>query len=181
VAAVGQYQFTSRPTSTIVNESNPGLFTPLERTVYQQNFFIPGTPQSAYSGGLRYEGKGYWSASVNVNYFDNTFIDFNPNRRTEAAIDGLNPEIGQFNSIIAQEQGDPGFTVDFFGSKSFKINDVFLYLTLGVNNILDNQNLKTGGYEQLRFDFENQDPSTFPARYYYYFGRNYFLSLAFRI
>ena len=181
VAAIGQYQYTSRPTSTIVNESNPGLFGTLERTVYMQNFYIPGTPQSAYSGGIRYEGKGYWSASLNVNYFDNIFIDFNPNRRTTDAVGGLDPEIPQFASIIEQEQGDPGVTVDFFGSKSFRFNDLFLYLTVGVNNILDNQKIKTGGYEQLRFDFENQDPSTFPARYYYYYGRNFFVQLAFRI
>ncbi|MBR9919298.1 MAG: TonB-dependent receptor [Bacteroidetes bacterium] len=181
VAAVGNYQYTSRPTSVIVNESDPGLFDPFEKTVYQQNFFIPGTPQSAYTAGIRYEGKGYWSASLNVSYFDNVYIDFNPNRRTEEAVASLSPESPTFNQIIAQEKADPGMTVDFFGSKSFKINKVFMYLTVGVNNILNNQNLKTGGYEQLRFDFENQNPETYPARYYYYYGRNYFIGLTFRL
>ena len=38
-----------------------------------------------------------------------------------------------------------------------------------------------GGYEQFRFDFENKNPDLFPSRYFYSFGRNYFVSLAFRI
>ncbi|MCB0704176.1 MAG: TonB-dependent receptor [Saprospiraceae bacterium] len=181
VAAVGRYQYTSRPTSVIINESDPGLFDPVKKTVYQQNFFIPGTPQSAYSAGIRYEGKGYWSVNLNANYFDDIYIDFNPNRRTEEAVASLSPESPQFASIIDQERGDAGFTADFFGTKSFRFNDIGLYLTVGVNNIFNNQTIKTGGYEQLRFDFANQDPTTYPARYYYYYGRNYFISLSFRL
>jgi len=71
-------------------------------------------------------------------------------------------------------------TLDLFGGKSFKINDYFVYLTIGVNNILDNTELVTGGYEQLRFDFESKNANRFPERRYYMYGRNYFINLAFR-
>ena len=58
---------------------------------------------------------------------------------------------------------------------------MFLYLNVGVSNILDNRNFITGGYEQLRFDYETKDVDRFPSRYYYAFGRNYFINLAMRI
>jgi hypothetical protein len=180
VAAIGQYIYSSRPTATIINDNDPTIAVQ-DRTIYQKNFYIPGTPQTAYTAGLRYQGKKFWFANLNFNYFDNVWLDFNPNRRTEAAVFDLEPGSEQWNNIIFQEKGDPGFTVDFFGGKSFKFGDVFLYLNVGVSNILDNQDFITGGYEQLRFDFETQDPSRFPTRYYYLFGRNYFINLSLRL
>ena len=105
------------------------------------------------------------------------------NRRTERAVFDIDPttESGLWNSILDQERADPAWTVDVFGGKSFKINDMFLYLNVGVSNILNNREFKTGGYEQLRFDFETQDPNRFPTRYFYYFGRTYFVNLTWRI
>jgi hypothetical protein len=188
VAAIGQYIYTSRPTATITNDNNPEIAV-RDRVIYQENFFVPGTPQTAYTAGLSYRGKKFWFANLNVNYFDNVYIDFNPNRRTESAVFDIDPntETDAWESILFQEKADPAMTVDFFGGKSFKFDDViggqdmFLYLNIGVSNILNNQNFITGGYEQLRFDFENQDPNRFPARYFYYFGRTYFINLSLRI
>jgi hypothetical protein len=180
VVALGQYIYNSRPTARIFNVNARELAVE-DRVVYQKNFYVPGTPQTAYTAGLSYQGKKFWFANLNFNYFDNVWLDFNPNRRTEAAVFDLEPGSDQWNGIIDQEKGDPGFTLDFFGGKSFKFGDVFLYLNVGVSNILDNQDFVTGGYEQLRFDFEEQDPSTFPTRYYYLFGRNYFINLSLRL
>ena len=179
VAAVGQYFFTSRPTVDIYNDNNAeALLSDL--LIYQKNFRVPGTPQNAYTFGIKYDGKKFWFANLNFNYYDNVWMDFNPTRRTEIGIFDIPADSPEWSAILDQEKGDPGFTVDFFGGKSFKFNDLFLYLNLGVNNILDNQNFRTGGYEQFRFDFENSDPNAFPSRYFYYFGRTYFLSLALR-
>jgi hypothetical protein len=61
----------------------------------------------------------------------------------------------------------------------FKRN-TFLVFNVGVNNILDNQNLITGGFEQLRFDYEGKNVDKFPARLFYGFGVNYFASATFR-
>ncbi|MCB0633726.1 MAG: TonB-dependent receptor, partial [Lewinella sp.] len=119
-----------------------------------------------------------------------TFIDIYPERRSLEAVSNVSdpqfqqqvvdPESQLWKDILYQEQVDGGFTLDFFGGKSWKFNKVFLYLNVGVNNILDNKDLITGGYEQFRFDFEGKDVGRFPNRYFYSFGRNYFISLAFR-
>lgn len=180
VAALGQYIYTSRPTATIVNDNDPDIAI-ADRVIYQKNFRIPGTPQTAYTAGINYSGKRYWFANLNVNYFDNVWLDFNPNRRTEEAIYDVEEGSDSWNSILAQEKAAPAWTVDFFGGKSFKIKDMYLYLNVGVSNILDNTDFITGGYEQLRFDFETKDPDVFPTRYFYYFGRTYFINLSWRI
>jgi hypothetical protein len=46
-----------------------------------------------------------------------------------------------------------------------------------ISNLLDNQDLKTGGFEQLRYD--RQNPDKFPPKFGYMFGRSYFLMLTY--
>lgn len=187
VAAVGQYFFTSRPQATIALDNSASLVDE-NRTIYAKNFRISSTPQQAFTVGLDYQGRRFWFASLNVSLFRQVWIDFNPNRRTEAAvaldetgIDRVEEGSDLWNEIISQEEADQAVTVDFFGGKSFKINDLFLYFNLGVSNILDNRDFRTGGYEQLRFDFDDKNVGRFPPRYFYAFGRTYFVSLTLRI
>lgn len=189
VAAIGEYQYTNRPTAFayIDNRAEP---LPA-KTVYIKNFNVSGTPQKAYTFGIHYSGKDFWFANLNFNYFEDVWIDFYPERRTLAAVATVaNPEFTNqvveqgsnlWNEIIDQERAPSAFTMDFFGGKSWKIDDLFIYLNLGVSNILDKQDFITGGYEQFRFDFEEKDVGRFPNRYFYSPGRTYFLSLAFRI
>jgi hypothetical protein len=189
VAAIGQYTYTNRPTVTSYLDN---VAQRLEsETVYIKNFYVPGTPQTAYSLGLSYNSPKYWFANLNFNYYDNIWIDFNPSRRTLDAIsysaepqyleDVVTPGSPLWNEIIQQTKAPAAFTVDFFGGKSFKFGDTFLYLNVGVSNILDNRNFITGGYEQLRFDFQTKDVDRFPNRYFYAFGRNFFINLAVKI
>ncbi len=188
VAALGQYTFTSRPTADIYLD-NSSLLLVEDRTVYAKNFYVPNTPQTAYSATLKYEGKQYWFANLSFNYFDDIWIDFNPNRRTDAAvsldergIDRVAQGSKLWNDIIFQEKAPSGYTLDFFAGKSFKLgSNYFLNLTASVNNILDNQNLIIGGFEQGRFDFDEKNVEVFPNRYYYMYGLNYFLNATFRI
>lgn len=180
VAALGQYIYTSRPSASIISENIADLQV-TDRVVYQKNFYVPGTPQTSYSFGLNYQGKKYWFANLNLNYVNNNWMDFNPNRRTEQAVFDLEPGTPEWNNILDQEMGQGGFTLDFFGGKSFRYRGNFLFINLGVSNILNNTNIVTGGFEQLRFDFEGQNPDRFPTRYYYGFGRTFFLNLSLRI
>ena len=110
-------------------------------------------------------------------------LDFNPTRRTEDAVLGLikseNPAL--WESILFQEKVPANYTADIFGGKSWRIKDQFIYLTVGINNILNNRNFIIGGYEQSRFDFETKDVNRFPPRYFYAYGANYFIGLSFRL
>jgi len=189
VAAIGEYQYTNRPTAFAYIDNRAEPIPP--KTVYIKNFNISGTPQKAYTFGVHYNGKDFWFANLNFNYFEDVWIDFYPERRTLAAVATVaDPEFTNqvveqgsnlWREIIEQERAPGAFTVDFFGGKSWKINDLFIYLNLGVSNILNKQDFITGGYEQFRFDFEDKDVGRFPNRYFYSRGRTYFLSLTFRI
>ncbi len=182
VAALGQYIFTSRPQAEIFIDNNgEEVQQEYTRTVYAKNFYVGGTPQSAFTVGLNYSSAKYWFANINVNYFRDRYIDFSPERRRVLSVDLLDQGSEQWNSIIEQEQTDPQFTVDFFGGKSWKIDDYFIYLNVGVSNLLNNTNFITGGYEQLRYNYEEKDVSQFPNRYYYSFGTNFFVSVTFRM
>ncbi|MFZ4402357.1 MAG: hypothetical protein ACOYO1_20185, partial [Bacteroidales bacterium] len=111
-------------------------------------------------------------------------VDFNPERRTVAALDGLNPTIpadmAKAVYIVEQTQVDGQFTLDASISKSWQVKKYNLSLNFSVSNILDNQNLITSGYEQLRFDFVDKNVDKFPPKYYYGFGRTFFVSLGVR-
>ena len=78
-----------------------------------------------------------------------------------------------------QEKVDDFFTLDLFAYKSWKVKDYFIFLTGNVSNILDNREGISGGYEQLRYD-PDRGPEWFENRYYYAYGRNYFVQLGLR-
>ena len=50
-----------------------------------------------------------------------------------------------------------------------------------VNNILNNKEMITGGYEQLRFDVRERNVDAYPPRYFYSFGTNFFVNLSLRL
>ncbi len=115
------------------------------------------------------------------------WLDFNPLRRTYAAVEGVPYKGDLYNSILAQQQLKAQYTVDFFAGYSYKLprssmfkHNAFLVFNAGVNNILNNQNLITGGYEQLRFDFADKNINKFPPKLFYAYGINYFTSITLR-
>lgn len=180
--AIGEYYFDSRPTVTITQDNNANILVQ-DRTVYLEGYNLPGIPQIAHTMSLTFRSPHFWSLSLSANYFDDSFIDPNPDRRTSLAVDGVSPTENSelYNNILGQEKFDKAITMNFFGRWSKKINNSYLIFMLGVDNILNKQDFKIGGYEQLRFDFEGKDTQRFDSRYYYAFGRTYFLSIAYRI
>ena len=192
-AAIGRYYFDSRQDATITVDNNSSqLDVDMSRqTIFAKNFRIPSSPQEAYSLGFTYRSPKYWFLSLTVNYFDQMWLDFNPIRRTPNAVDGLDmtkeDESKLFHDIIDQKQWEPQFTLDFFGGYSWKLprsmnmgSNSFLVLNAGVNNLTNNKDIVTGGFEQLRFDFETRNVNKFPPKIYYAYGLNYFVGLTFR-
>lgn len=183
VASIGQYIWTSRPDATITQDNNAEILDE-GLTVYAKNFYVSGTPQEAYTFGLSYRSPKYWSLYLNANYFNNVWIDFNPIRRTADAVDLVDQESDLWKDIIDQEKAPGAFTLNASFYKSWAVywfkERSFLALNLSVTNAFDNQDFITGGYEQLRFDFEGKDVDRFPNRYFYFPGFSYFVNLSFR-
>ncbi len=177
---IGEYIFTSRPNGIFVQDDD-GVIRD-RGTIYLKNFYVPNSPQTAGSLGLEYRAPKFWSASVTVNYFDRNYLDVSPERRTADMVFGLPDDGDLFREIITQSEAPDAFTVDLFANKSFKVDDLFLYLTAGVTNLL-NASVVTGGFEQLRFEraqVEQTGINVFPERRFYAFGTNFFLMGAIR-
>lgn len=179
-ASIGEYIYTSRPNGNFIQDDD-GVIRD-RGTIYIKNFYLPGTPQTAGSLGLEYRSPKFWSASVTVNYFDRNYLDISPERRTTDMVFGLEQGSDFYNSIVDQTKSPSAYTVDLFANKSFKIDDVFFYLTAGVTNLL-NAEVITGGYEQLRFEraqVESSGINIFPERNFYAYGTNFFVLGALR-
>jgi len=173
----GNYRYTSRADATISYDNGSKADT--SETIYQKYFYVPG-PQQAGSMGIKYRNSKYWFASINFNYFDKNYLDFAPERRTEGAISTLGPGDPLITQITEQEKISGGYTLDISIGKSWKIGTYYLAINANINNLLDNKDLITGGYEQMRFDYTGKNLLKFPPKYFYGYGRTYFLMLTFR-
>ncbi len=179
VAAKGQNYYTSRPTATITRD-NDAIDLVAGRTVYLENYYVGGSPQTVASLGLKYSSPKYWFAQVKANYFGDTYISINPDRRTAEALNGLYSDDYRVAGILDQEKLADGFTLDLFGGKSWKINHTYtIGFLLSINNLLGTTDYRMSGFEQLRYD--NVNINKFPPKYYYMYGRTYFLNLYFRM
>lgn len=177
-ASVGQYIYTSRPNATITQD-NDGSVLQENITIYAKNLYVSGTPQSAYTAGLTYRSKKFWTLYLNANRYENNWINFNPLRRTVQAVELVEQGSEQWTNILQQEKTDPAWTVDASFYKSWLIKRpkerIILSLNIGVTNLLNNTDFTNGGYEQYRFDYATRDPNRFPTRYSYMQGLNYFI------
>ncbi|MFL9483377.1 TonB-dependent receptor [Chitinophagaceae bacterium LWZ2-11] len=182
-AALGRYFYTDRQKATVTADNTAGILE--ETTVYIKNFHVPATPQEAYSTGFTYRSPKYWFISITGNYFDMMWMSLNPLRRTASAVSGVDKSSELYHEIIDQTKNPAQYTVDLFSGYSIRINrrhskSKFLSFTASANNLLNNTQLISGNYEQLRFDAATKDVNKFPPKSYYAYGRTFFISTAFR-
>ena len=176
VYAWGSYRYDSRPNATITRDNSNEPFAS-DRTVYWENYYVGGMPQTAASLGFRYNSPKYWFAGVNANYFGGIYLDPNPDRRTTEALGNFVVDDPQWDELLDQTKLDDNYTMDVFVGKSWMVNDYRIALNLSVNNILNNQDFRIGGYEQSRYDRTNVNK--FPPKYSYMYGTTYFAMLTF--
>ena len=152
-----------------------------------------GTPLSAYSLGLDYNVKG-WYFSINGNYYHRGFIDFSTYRRLGSSLgisetgSGTVGDDGNEVSVAIpeQEEFDGGFMLDLSIGKNIRLKKGRnLSINLTLNNVANNTNMKTGGYEQNRddnYDDGRERPYQFSrhSKYYYAQGINGFLNVGYR-
>lgn len=175
-------RFISRPTATISIEN--GSQPDSSKTIFINNFYLPGA-QAIGSIGLKYN-INYWFFNANVNYLAKNYLSFSPERRSEAAIGNIIWYADEYEmeikKITQEEKLDNGMTLDLSIGKSIRIDyKYFINVNFSISNILNNTDLITGGYEQMRFDFVGKDINKFPPKYFYSPGRTFYLNVSFRI
>lgn len=134
-AAVGRYYYDSKQNAVITVDNSASVLG--QQIIYAENFRLPSTPMEAYSFGATYRSPKFWFISLTGNYFDQSYLSFNPLRRTWDALKFSAPGSTAYNEIFNQTKFDAQFTVDFFGGYSWKLPKDFevnksplsLYLT----------------------------------------------------
>lgn len=190
-AAVGRYYFDSRQQAIVTVDNSAAVIG--RDIIYMENFKVPSTPMEAYSVSLNYRSPKFWFVSLTGSYFDQSYLSMNPLRRTWEALQYLSPGTADYKSVFEQTKFDAQYTIDFFGGYSWKlprayeVNDksTFLVFNVGINNLLNNKKIVTGGFEQLRYDQQliAADPvqvGKFPPRLFYAYGLNFFASATLR-
>ena len=151
---------------------------------YQQHY-VPSIPQIAASAGLAYN-YNYWFIEGDVEYFGDSYLDMNPLYRTDYAVAGPDKTVtpAEVEYMTAQERFDPCWLVNCSVGKSWYIARTYqIGFSLNVKNILNNRNVKTGGYEQTRLvdnTVGKERYYRFDPKYFYMSGVNYMLNIYFR-
>lgn len=197
VLSWGSYEYTSNPTmyqtfdnSAEIVKDTYGVMIPYwkSHTTVEgkvQKHYVPSTPQLATSLGLAWN-KNYWFIDADVNYFDNAYMDMNPLFRTDFATAGPDGVVTaeEIDYMASQEKFDGMFLLNASVGKSWYIQRKYqLGFSLQVKNMLNNKNVKTGGYEQTRIvdnTVSKERFYRFDSKYFYMSGINYMLNVYFR-
>lgn len=170
--------------------STSALYT--DEIVYNKGMRDSGTPLTAASLGLSYHSSG-WYLDLSCNYYDRIYLSYSPCYRYESTLNARQEAVGDIYdnegnvraSALEQAQGHGGFMLDGSIGRSIYLKRGSLSINLMVTNILNNQNLCTGGYEQSRSDYTSSGNirayrfSKNPMKFYAY-GTNGMLNITYR-
>ena len=182
-ANIARYQYKNRPlgTRSYENGSKPDVTS----VIYLKNFYVAGSPQECYSLAFNWAGPKNWYVELNGAWMNRSYVSISPIRHE--AIPNLY-ELAEseehlqqlIKDLSVQEKlneallinASIGHVIYINRSASFNIN-------LNLNNILDNKNIQTGGYQQGRIDTKDitNTANKFPNKYYYAQGFKVFLNL----
>lgn len=194
----GDYTYTSNPNFVQTVDNVDKIV--LKDKVNWDGYHVESSPQLAFNIGLDYRGPRNWFAGVNFNYYDNLYLSMNPLYRTATAVkyyanvltsntatnDQKAVAIASIKKIRAQEKFDGVYTLSANVGKNWYIHRVYMLgFSLEVKNILNDQDIRTGGYEQMRMSKVRgtggeQIYGRFPSKYFYLFGTTYYLNVYFR-
>ncbi|RDY59613.1 carboxypeptidase-like regulatory domain-containing protein [Flagellimonas nanhaiensis] len=148
-------------------------------------------PQTALSIGVEYRSPKYWWVGATTNYLADNQINLATITRTRSFL--LDPETGKHfpdateeavTKLLKQQPLEDIYLLNLIGGKSWLVQKKYISAFLSVNNLF-NTVFKSGGYEQSRngnFGQLQQDNLSgsplFGPKYWYSYGRTYFLNLA---
>ncbi len=192
-ASYGQYLYGNNPNLKI-NDDAQATLTNTQPVVdfgkaYLKNYRLPGMPQTAASLGLEYRDPNFWWVGANINYLADSYLDVSNITRTDNFVldnDGFGYN-GATNASVRQALTQEKFAnfnlLNLIGGKSWRVDTTTIGFFASINNVLDTT-YKTGGFEQsrkatfpdLQADNKFGKPS-FGPKYFYGYGRTYFINL----
>ncbi|ROH95834.1 TonB-dependent receptor [Chryseobacterium daecheongense] len=157
VASVGEYKYTNNPNVATFDDLNEFRGSDVWGQANIKNYKVAGTPQKAFSFGLKYNSPKYWWVGASANYLMDQYLDFSALNKTPYMY--TNPATGDpypeatpelIQQLTAQKKFDNQFMLNANAGKSFLIGKYRMGISVSVNNILNNRDYVTGGFEQGR-------------------------------
>lgn len=194
--------------------SNPVTGEAMPMRVIADGMRVSGTPLTALSVGAEYNVSG-WIFGLNLNYYDRVYVGYSQYRRLSNVLnnhvassydvngnlvyDVTSADLDTNGGILFDPDGNPvkacspkqekfdgGFMLDASIVRFIRLNKGRqLTLSLSVQNILNNRDMRTGGYEQNRGDVYNTGEArayvfSKNSKYYYANAINAFLNVSYR-
>lgn len=170
VGSYGEYTYDNNPNTylTIDSEQFAQGFESMGKA-YIKDYKIAGTPQKAASLGFRYNSPKFWWIGASANYLADQYLDFSALTRTKnfytdpttgdnyaagtndltgVPYEAATPET--IAPLIKQTKFDNQWMFNANAGKSFLFGKYRMGVSVSVNNILNNRNYVTGGFEQGR-------------------------------
>ena len=154
-----------------------------------------GTPLTAASVGLSFHQSG-WFIDLDANYYDRFYLSYSPSYRYQGTLATMGSIDNQGQYIVPkQSEGKGGIMVDTSIGKSLRLKKGrSVSINLMITNLLNNQKIVTGGYEQSRSDYTVKTDAdgnvslnntrvykfTLNPKKYYVFGTNGMLNIAYK-
>ncbi|MGB2128766.1 MAG: hypothetical protein ACPHXR_04725 [Flavicella sp.] len=195
VTSLGTFTYANHPDLYLFSD-NILLEESYAGKAYIKNYKLGGTAQNAYALGLEYNAPNYWWLGVNYNLLTHNYVRIAPLLRTSQfyndseGLPYVDTGSGDFIRTsenlqrIPQERLQDVFLANIVGGKSWKLQDRFVRLFVGVNNIFGKV-YKTGGFEQSRkasyqgfFSDTLLKNPLFGNKYWMGFGPSYFVNLS---
>lgn len=174
IGNIGSFRYRNNPTGTTSYEN--GSKEDSQQQVQFKDHYVSGQPQTALSFGVNYFHPKMWFFETNLNYYANNYVDISPVRRELGTIPAS--KVAVFDK---QEKFDNCYILDAsIGKLIYLKNRTSLNINLSAQNILNRKDIKTGGFEQGRYDNDSYDPSKFPNKYFYLQGINFFLNIGYK-
>ncbi len=188
-ATIASYKYKNDPLG--VRSYENGSQEDVTRRVYLKNYHIGGTPQQAYNVSLNYAAPKNWFFELSDNWMGDAYVDLAPSRHEEMPdlYTVVKPAPGQsyeeaikekISEITTQEKLKDAFVLNLSIGKLIYTKWGSLNFNLSVNNLLNNRNIQTGGYQEGKFDYTTYDVSKFPNKYYYAQGIRVFFNFGIR-
>ncbi len=185
VSAAGtlaSYQYKNDPIG--VRSYENGSEADVVRRVYLKNYHIGGTPQQAVSFAVNYNVK-QWFFEVNTQWFGDAYFDISPTRHEEM------PGLWKFcfteeeykerrDQITYQDKLNSEWVMNLSVGKVIYTKFGSVNINLNVNNLLNNRNIQTGGWQEGKFDYTDYNVNKFPNKIWYAQGIRVFLNLGIR-
>lgn len=193
VVAAGQHTYTNNPDYYLFSDD---LMDPTTGTgeayknfgnTYLKDHFVAAGPQVGGSLGVEYRDPKYWWVGASANYLGNNYIDMAAYRRTRHVFEGYSGPVTEegLKMIFDQTKTSDEFMFNLNAGFSKRIGKYYALISGTVNNVFDNKEYITGGFEQLRLgSYTNAINPNYQKnigpKYWYGIGRSYFVNLIFR-